>query len=134
MTATPLQIAAAYAALANDGVYHASTVGGPAAPAERLVSSSTAQLIMMMLQTVVDDEAGTGKLARIEGAHVAGKTGTAGWTAPDGSAHLYASFVGVADVRGRRIVALVGVETLRDDVYGGGTAAPAFARLVARLR
>jgi len=134
MTATPLQIAAAYAALANDGVYHAPTVGGPAAPAERLVSSSTAQLIMMMLQTVVDDEAGTGKLARIEGAHVAGKTGTAGWTAPDGSAHLYASFVGVADVRGRRIVALVGVETLRDDVYGGGTAAPAFARLVARLR
>jgi beta-lactamase regulating signal transducer with metallopeptidase domain len=149
ITATPLQIAAAYAALANDGVYHAPSFGGPATPAERLVSSSTAGKIMAMLATVVEDDSGTGKLARVEGAHVAGKTGTAGWTTPDGREHLYASFVGVADVAGRRIVALVGVETLRTDVNGGtaslqvpygaqpsgpSTAAPAFARLVMRLR
>jgi cell division protein FtsI/penicillin-binding protein 2 len=104
---------------------------------------------MAMLATVVEDDSGTGKLARVEGAHVAGKTGTAGWTTPDGREHLYASFVGVADVSGRRIVALVGVETLRTDVNGGtttlqvpygaqpsgpSTAAPAFARLVMRLR
>ena len=134
MTATPLQVAAAYAAFANDGVYHAPTVGGAAAPAERLVSSATAQEVMAMLRVVVNDESGTGTLARVEGANVAGKTGTAEWSGPDGHKHVYASFVGVADVPGRRIVALVGVETLRDDVYGGQTAAPAFAHLVSRLR
>jgi beta-lactamase regulating signal transducer with metallopeptidase domain len=134
ITATPLQIAAAYAALANDGVYHAPTFDGPAAPAERLVSSVTAQQIMGMLRLVVEDELGTGVHARVEGAHVAGKTGTAGWTAPDGRYHRYASFVGIADLAGRRIVALVGVETLHEDVSGPSTAAPAFARFVSRLR
>jgi beta-lactamase regulating signal transducer with metallopeptidase domain len=134
MTATPLQIAAAYAALSNDGVYHAPSLAGPAAPAERLVSSATAQEIMSMLKVVVDDEWGTGTRARVEGAHVAGKTGTAVWTTPDGHKHTYASFVGVADVTGRRIVALVGVETLREDVSGGQAAAPAFAHLVSQLR
>jgi penicillin-binding protein 2B len=87
-----------------------------------------------MLMRVVEDERGTGRLAHVDGAHVAGKTGTAGWTAADGREHTYASFVGVADVRGHRIVALVGVETLRQDVWGGGVAAPVFAHLVSRLR
>ena len=70
---------------------------------------------------------------------VAGKTGTADFTGPDGREHTYASFIGIADLpRGaspaRRVVALVGIESLRDDVYGGEAAAPAFARLITRLR
>jgi beta-lactamase regulating signal transducer with metallopeptidase domain len=132
MTATPMQIAAAYAALANDGVYHSPTVERSASPAERLVSSETAQQVMKLLDFVVSSDDGTGVLARVEGVHVAGKTGTADWN--DGHEVTYASFVGLADLPERRIVALVGVETRRDDVGGPRTAAPAFARLVTRLR
>jgi beta-lactamase regulating signal transducer with metallopeptidase domain len=133
-TATPLQMAAAYAAIANDGVYHAPTTARVASPGERLVSSSTASQVMAMLDTAVTDATATGKLARVDGVHVAGKTGTASFTGADGHEHLYASFIGIADLPAHRVVALVGVETLRDDVWGGAAAAPAFARLVARLR
>jgi cell division protein FtsI (penicillin-binding protein 3) len=134
MTATPLQMAAAYAALAGDGVYHAPTTAPVASPGERLVSSSTASQVMAMLDTAVTDPSATGKLARVPGVHVAGKTGTAAFAGLDGHDRTYASFIGVADLPGRRVVALVGVETRRDDVSGGSAAAPAFARLVARLR
>jgi cell division protein FtsI (penicillin-binding protein 3) len=134
ITATPLQIAAAYATFANDGVYHAPTVATSASPAERLVSSATARQMMSLLDGVVNDDEGTATLARVEGLHVVGKTGTSDWTTPDGTEHTYASFVGIADVGGRRLVALVGAETLRDHASGGETAAPVFARLVTRLR
>ena len=45
----------------------------------------------------------------------------------------YASFVGVADVASRRLVILVGVDTLRADVTRGKVAAAVFARIVQRL-
>jgi beta-lactamase regulating signal transducer with metallopeptidase domain len=134
VTATPLQIAAAYAALANDGVYHAPTLDKSVSPAERLVSEATARQVVAMLSVVVMDDGGTGTLARVEGVHIAGKTGTAAWTAPDGHDDTYASFVGIADVGGRRLVALVGVETRKEDASGGSLAAPVFSRLVTRLR
>jgi cell division protein FtsI (penicillin-binding protein 3) len=90
---------------------------------------------MGLLETVVADDTGTGTAARVDGVHVAGKTGTAGWTAPDGRERTYASFIGIADLPARRIVALVGIEAPpRDDLYGGHSAAPAFARLVKRIR
>jgi cell division protein FtsI (penicillin-binding protein 3) len=90
---------------------------------------------MALLETAVTDETATGNEARVEGVHVAGKTGTAEWTAPDGRLRTYASFIGVADLPSRRIVALVGIQApSRDDLYGGKAAAPAFARLVKRIR
>jgi beta-lactamase regulating signal transducer with metallopeptidase domain len=134
LTATPLQMAAAYGAIASDGVYHAPTLERGGSTAERLVSSETAKSVMALLEAAVTDESATGKDARVEGVHVAGKTGTAQWTAPDGHDRTYASFIGIADLPSRRIVALVGIQTPRDDVYGGKDAAPVFARLVSRLR
>jgi cell division protein FtsI (penicillin-binding protein 3) len=125
MTATPLQLASAYAAIAADGVYHA-----PASrTGERIMSSKTAGEVMAMLETSVEDPSATGKLARVAGLHVAGKTGTA-----DVDHHTYASFVGIADLPKRRVVILVGVETRREGASGGAVAAPAFARLVGKLR
>ncbi len=140
MTATPLQMIAAYGALANDGVYHAPTLDRGSAPAERILSSETARSVMSLLETAVVDETATGKAARVDGVHVAGKTGTAEWTAPDGRDLTYASFIGVADLPSRRIVALVGIAAPpRDDgndhyLGGPSAAAPAFARLVKRIR
>ncbi len=134
MTATPLQMIAAYGAIADDGVYHAPTFDRGGSTPERLVSSETASSVMALLETVVVDEAGTGTAARVDGVHVAGKTGTAQWTAPDGRERTYASFIGIADLPSRRIVALVGIAAPRDDLYGGNSAAPAFARLVKHIR
>jgi beta-lactamase regulating signal transducer with metallopeptidase domain len=135
MTATPLQMITAYGAIAGDGVYHAATLERGGSTAERLVSSETARSVMALLETVVVDETGTGAAARVDGVHVAGKTGTAQWTGPDGRERTYASFIGIADLPSRRIVALVGIEAAsRDDLYSGNSAAPAFARLVKHIR
>jgi beta-lactamase regulating signal transducer with metallopeptidase domain len=135
LTATPLQVIAAYGAFASDGVYHAPTLDRGGSTAERLLSPETARSVMALLETVVVDEIGTGRAARVDGIRVAGKTGTSEWTAPDGRDRTYASFIGIADLPSRRIVALVGIEAASRDELGGPTAAaPAFARLVKRLR
>jgi beta-lactamase regulating signal transducer with metallopeptidase domain len=134
MTATPLQMAAAYATIANDGVYHAPTTARVASPGERIVSSSTASQVMTMLDTAVMDASAHGKLARVDGVRIAGKTGTSVITNADGHDRTYATFIGVADLSARRIVAVVGIETSRNDVSGGEIAAPAFARLIAQIR
>jgi beta-lactamase regulating signal transducer with metallopeptidase domain len=134
LTATPLEVIAAYGAIANDGVYHAPTLDRGGSTAEHLISPETARSVMALLETAVVDKTATGKAARVDGVHVAGKTGTAVWRMPDGRDRTYASFIGVADLPSGRIVALVGIETSRDDLSGGKAAAPAFARLVKRIR
>ncbi|MBL0215383.1 MAG: hypothetical protein IPQ07_16045 [Myxococcales bacterium] len=133
MTATPLEVIAAYGAIAGDGVYHAPTFDRGGSTPERILSSETASAVMTMLETAVVDETATGGAARVAGIHVAGKTGTAKFRGADGHDQTYASFVGVADLPSRRLVMLVGLQ-LRTDLSGGKTAAPAFARLVTRLR
>jgi beta-lactamase regulating signal transducer with metallopeptidase domain len=135
ITATPLQMIAAYGAIASDGVYHVPTLDRGGSAGERLLSSETASSVMSLLETAVVEETATGKAARVDGVHVAGKTGTAVDTRPDGRDRTYASFIGVADLPSRRIVALVGIAASRDgdDFYSGNSAAPAFARLVKRI-
>jgi cell division protein FtsI (penicillin-binding protein 3) len=135
LTTTPLQMIAAYGALASDGVYHAPTFDRGGSPAERLVSSQTARSVMALLETAVVDETATGKAARVDGVRVAGKTGTSEWIGPDGREQTYASFIGIADLPSRRIVTLVGIQASQSaHLSGGKAAAPAFARLVKRVR
>jgi membrane carboxypeptidase/penicillin-binding protein len=134
ITASPLQIAAAYAALANGGEYVAPTrtrLTGPA-PRERLMKADTARKVVEVLESVVYAERATGTLARVEGVRVAGKTGTASWDLPTGEA-TYASFVGLVPSTATRFVILVGVEQPKgEDVSGGTVAAPVFARVASR--
>ncbi len=133
LTATPLEMIGAYGALADNGVYHAPTLDRGGSTAERVISPETASSVMALLETAVVDETATGKAARVDGVHVAGKTGTSVWTAPDGHDRTYASFIGVAELPSRRVVVLVGIEAARGDLSGGKTAAPVFARLVKRM-
>jgi hypothetical protein len=113
MAVTPLALAEAYLALAN----------------ARGISAATSRDVMAMLATAVTE--GTGKAAAVPNAGVAGKTGTAELDV-DGARHIYASFVGFAQLPSRRVIALVGVDTQRD-VSGGSVAAPAFAQLIGKL-
>jgi len=148
MTASPLQVAAAFAVLANGGVYNPPTIvrqvfDADANPVpldrpepERVVRISTAKTVMEMLQSVVHTRRGTGRNAVIEGYRVAGKTSTAQKAAQGGgyAEHDYfASFVGAVPATDPRVVILVSVDSPQGGHYGNEVAAPTFSRLGTRV-
>ena len=134
---TPIQMASAYAAIANRGVWvrpHlVERVGASAStrPARRrIVSPWVASELMAMLKNVVAE--GTGTLAAVPGYQVAGKTGTAAKPDPQGGysdTRYVASFVGVVPASRPRLVILVSVDEPRGAIWGGVVAAPAFAEI-----
>jgi cell division protein FtsI (penicillin-binding protein 3) len=139
-----VQLANAYATLANDGMAVTprivrGTVGEdgrltPAAdPVERrVVSADTAEQVQRMLETVVSGEHGTGHRAAVEGYRVAGKTGTARKPSPDSrgySGEYVATFVGFAPVDEPALVVAVMVDEPRP-FYGGIVAAPVFGQVM----
>ena len=136
VSVTPLQLAAAYAAIANGGVWvqpHLAVRAGeelvPKPKRHRVVSPSVAAQVLTMLREVVDE--GTGQLAGISGYSIAGKTGTA--QIPDPKTGKYsdkymASFVGIVPANKPRLVILVTVEA-PSTIWGGTVAAPAFRQI-----
>ena len=144
LTATAVQIAAGYGALANDGVlmrpYLVSKVVDPDGvvllenrPVEvrRVVSSKVARQVVSMLESVVTKE-GTAPKAAMQEYRVAGKTGTAQKADPVARGYSdkrIASFVGVVPADNPRAVILVVVDEPKTDVYGGLVAAPAFKEI-----
>ena len=151
MSASPLQVAAAFSALANGGVYQTPTVVSQILDAdgevlwahvadgeegERIVRKATADTVLEMLTAVVQTRDGTGKNARIEGYVVAGKTSTAQKANPEGGYfedQYYASFVGAVPADDPQLVILVSVDNPEGGHYGNQVAAPTFARLGARV-
>ncbi|MET9389405.1 penicillin-binding transpeptidase domain-containing protein [Streptomyces sp. NPDC006624] len=151
VTATPLQMAMVSAALANGGelvsphmVSRITDGGGGVlrdyddeADTERIVSSSTAEQLRSAMRTVV--ERGTGTNARVPGATVGGKTGTA-QHGENNSQVPYAWFTsyGTSEASGKEVAVAVVVEqsdAARSEVSGNGLAAPvARAMMEAALR
>jgi cell division protein FtsI (penicillin-binding protein 3) len=141
---TLLQLANAYATLANDGVavqprIVRGTVGDdgrltPTAPSaeSRVVSPQTARQVREMLEQAVAGEHGTGGRAMVPGYRVAGKTGTARKPSVDArgySGEYISTFVGFAPLEAPRFVVAVMVDEPRP-YYGGIVAAPAFSRVM----
>ena len=134
---TPIQLASAYAAIANRGVWlrpHlVDHVGDapPVAPARRrIVKRRVAAQLLAMLKNVVLD--GTGTLAAVPGYQVAGKTGTAAKVDTDGTyskSRYVASFVGIVPASRPRLVILVSVDEPHGAIWGGVVAAPAFSEI-----
>ncbi len=141
IAATPLQMAAAYAAIANDGewvephlVRSVEAVDGevPTEVERRpVVSSDTAWAMRQMLRKVVEE--GTGTAARVAGYTVGGKTGTASKLLPDGGyseEENIASFVGMAPIDDPKVVVAVVVDSpIYELRFGGLAAAPVFAEV-----
>lgn len=145
VTATPLQMAMVSSALANDGIlaspHMVSEVvdaGGDTltsyedASSRRIVSSSTAEQLRGAMVTVVEE--GTGSNARIDGAEVGGKTGTA-QHGVDNSQTPYAWFTSYAkdSSTGAEVAVAVLVEdsgAARSEVSGNGLAAPIAKRMM----
>ncbi|MEU2179618.1 peptidoglycan D,D-transpeptidase FtsI family protein [Streptomyces thermolilacinus] len=135
---TPLQMAMVTAAIANDGKlmkpYMVDHLVAPNLdviekhePEEmsRPMSAETAQLVQKMMENVV--EKGTGGNAKIRDVTVGGKTGTA-QHGEKNKARPYAWFISYAKTDSGSPVAVAVVvedsEATRDDISGGGLAAP----------
>jgi len=135
---TPMQMATAYAALANGGILRPPHIveaiaGRPAArPAgHRVISEATAASLRRMLEGVLGP-GGTASGAGIDGYVMAGKTGTA--EKPDehggySKTKFVSSFVGFAPARRPKLLVAVMVDEPQGDIYGGTVAAPAFREI-----
>jgi cell division protein FtsI (penicillin-binding protein 3) len=135
---TPMQMAAAYAAIANGGILRpphvVGAIGGDPVPTpagHRIISPATAAELRDMLVGVYG-EGGTASGAGIPGYEMAGKTGTANIAINGGysdSAYV-ASFVGMVPARHPELLGLVVVDQPQGSIYGGSVAAPAFQKIV----
>ncbi len=135
ISVTSLQLARAYAVLANDGVLVPITMLRRDAPVRgvKVMTRRTAQQIRNMLELAVSRR-GTGAAAQLLHYSVAGKTGTvhkliSGDYAKD---RYVASFAGMAPASNPRLVMVVTVdEPEARRHFGGQTAAPVFSRVMA---
>ena len=145
VAATPLQIAAAYAAIANGGnlmrPYLVKSIrmgdtGDLVESEPQLISEvmapDVAQKLTYMLVGATSDE-GTGMRARVPGFPVAGKTGTSQKARTDGRGYqvgaYISSFAGFIPALAPKFVIYVAIDSPKKDYYGSDVAAPIFSRV-----
>jgi len=136
---TPMQMAQAYAAIANGGILRKPQVvrriAGERVPTptgRRIVSTKTALQLRTMLEGAFAP-GGTASEVSIPGYKLAGKTGTANKIDPktgeySQSAYV-ASFIGFAPALHPRLLIAVMVDEPHGAIYGGTVAAPAFGQI-----
>jgi len=147
VSATPLQIACAYAAVANGGKLMKPTilkkvtdVSGNIIRESKpqlirtVISPSTTEVLTRMLEKVVEN--GTGTNAQIQGMRIAGKTGTTKKHI-DGhyqSDKYIASFAGFFPADNPKIVCLVMIdEPDGSEIYGSTVSAPIFRAIAEQI-
>ncbi|UCG85978.1 MAG: transpeptidase family protein [Gemmatimonadota bacterium] len=138
LSVTPLQLAQAYAAIANDGVMMRPTLVRTIVTAEgetvyrhvpepvrRVVPSNLARELREALRGVVF-EGGTGERAALEGYEVAGKTGTARRASEGGylDGSYTTSFTSLFPAVDPQIVMVVKLDEPKDEAFAAATAAP----------
>jgi cell division protein FtsI (penicillin-binding protein 3) len=144
---TPLQMAAAYGTLANDGLRvsphlvqevraaDGSVVYSASPEQRRVVSAQTAQTLRGMLEQVTLN--GTAKKAQLDGYTAAGKTGTAQKIDPKTRAYsktkFIGSFVGFAPVENPAVVIIVVIDEPSGAYHGGDVAAPVFREIAEQI-
>jgi cell division protein FtsI/penicillin-binding protein 2 len=135
---TPIQMAAAYSAIANGGILRSprivKAIGGrptPAPAGRRVISPATAAELRDMLRGVLAD-GGTASGAAITGYDLSGKTGTASVVVNGRySDSLYvASFIGFVPAGHPQLLVAVMVDEPQGSIFGGSVAAPAFQKIV----
>jgi len=138
---TPLQMAAVYCAIANDGVWvqphivketiapDGTTVPGPPASTHRVISAENAAALRQIMEAVTVVDGATGVTARLAGYRISGKTGT-GQQVKDGkyAPGEVASFIGMAPADQPRYVIAVFAHTPGGG--GGAIAGPAFSAMM----
>jgi cell division protein FtsI (penicillin-binding protein 3) len=137
LSVTPIQMMAAYAAIASGGVLRRpqliKAVGGEQVPeprGHRVIAPEVASEVREMLEGVLAP-GGTASEVSVPGYTLAGKTGTAE-VAEDGGyseTKYVASFVGFAPAQDPQLLVAVIVDQPQGEIYGGSVAAPAFGRI-----
>jgi cell division protein FtsI (penicillin-binding protein 3) len=146
---TPLQITAAYAAVANGGILRRpilvksirshdkeTPVEFQAEDVRRVLTTQEAATMRMML-TAATDENSTGINARIPGYQVAGKTGTAQKADTIHGGYVkggyISSFAGFVPAHNPRYVIYIAVDNPKKAYYGAQVAAPVFSKMAQYL-
>jgi cell division protein FtsI (penicillin-binding protein 3) len=145
---TPLQIASAFATIANDGIKNqphiikeirdseGNTVSVTEPNQTQVVSAKTAEDLRVMLRQVV--LSGTGRRAQLDGYSSAGKTGTAWKFDPKTKrverSKYMSTFVGFAPVENPKFVIVVVMDEPQTGARDGGTvSAPVFKDIAQTL-
>lgn len=144
LSVNAVQMTAAVNTIANGGVRvdpsivrgtarddRGDDVGSGAVTTRRVVSADAAHETMLIMERVLDPDAGVAPKAAVAGYRVAGKTGTAQRVVDgryDGS--LSVSFGGFAPADDPRFTIYVVIHRPRAGSGGGSTAGPAFAKLM----
>lgn len=144
LATTPLQMAVAMSAIANDGLvmqphmvtrrvdadaevtaYDATVIG-------RAISPETARILREMMANALERESSN---ALVPGYRVAGKTGTAQIPIPGGydPNATIASFIGFGPVDDPQFLVLIKLDRPTSSEWGSQTAAPIFSQFVSRL-
>tara|TARA_R100000908_G_C3757246_1_gene152084 strand:+ start:1834 stop:3972 length:2139 start_codon:yes stop_codon:yes gene_type:complete len=143
---TPIQIAQAYAAFANEGrlmrpylVERIENKNGQIieqhepVQIRKIARTSTLKKLLPVFESVVADS-GTGDLAQVEGLRIAGKTGTAKKVVNGRYTNRYrSSFVGFFPVDAPKYVCLILLDEPKTTGYGGVTAGPIFKNIAMRI-
>ncbi len=142
---TPIQVANAYAAIANGGwlkrpylvkKIHDNETGESTETQtktlRRVLTQEVADQMKMMLVGATGKDA-TGFNARVPGFLVAGKTGTAQKVNPSGRGYLknayVSSFAGFLPANDPKFVIYIAVDNPKKDYYGAQVAAPVFSKV-----
>lgn len=134
LSVSSLQLARAYAVLANDGIRREiSLVALDSEPESiRVIASGISQQVRHMLRAASGAK-GTGKRAMIDGYSVGGKTGTLHKVKPGGGydqSRYMSAFAGLSPIENPRLVTVVVIDEPRDgDYFGGLVAAPVFSEV-----
>lgn len=143
ITVTPIQMVTAFGAIANGGKLmktyivdkiiraNGEIISTSPRVVRQVISSRTATLLSGMLVSVVNQ--GHAKKAKIEGYHIAGKTGTAQVASSvraGYSGKTIHSFVGFAPVDDPVFVMLVKLDNPKDVTFAEGSALPLFTEIV----
>ncbi|MGW0774304.1 peptidoglycan D,D-transpeptidase FtsI family protein [Streptomyces sp. NPDC002835] len=146
LSVNAMQAASVYSTIANGGVRIEPTLvrgtrgpDGRFTPAEepektRVISKKTAKTLATMLESVVDDEEGTGTKARIPGYRVAGKTGTANRVDPELGVYkgYTASFAGFAPADDPQITVYCAIQNpTKGSYFGGQICGPIYQKVMA---
>ncbi|MDM1329660.1 penicillin-binding protein PBP3 [Acinetobacter indicus] len=135
LNATVLQLADAYAMLANKGVKMPLSLFKleEQPQGEQMIDPKIADQVLLMMEAATLP-GGTATRAAVQGYRVAGKTGTAHKLRADrkgySQSEYRALFAGVAPVSDPRIAMIVVVENPQGTYYGGTVSAPVFARVM----
>lgn len=140
LTASPLQVAAAYASVVNGGIQVTPTFGRIPQRGVRVVSAQTSAEIRSILRGYVSD--GIGFAADVAGYSVGGASGTSDMLSPEGGYDqdkVVATFVAVLPADAPRYVIVTLLEDPRNSIDGsdqktaGSTVIPLGAEIIERV-